>query len=111
MPPALQERGRHQIEQNPANRTHHVCDPVPHVAVTAGNGPLLKIEGLRTWFPIRRGVLRRGGDETMYQNVDEAVATDIVRSHIRNHEPVEANVLDTSVAKSSAGRSQGHWAP
>jgi bidirectional [NiFe] hydrogenase diaphorase subunit len=52
--------------------------------------------GLCSRGPLVR-VLRRGGDETMYQNVDEAVATDIVRSHIRNHEPVEANILDTEI--------------
>ena len=52
--------------------------------------------GLCSQGPLVR-VLRRGGDETMYQNVDVTVAGEIVRSHIRNHEPVEANVLDTGI--------------
>ena len=33
----------------------------------------------------------------MYQAVNEAVAIDIVRSHVRDHKPVETNVLDTSI--------------
>ena len=52
--------------------------------------------GLCSRGPLVR-VLRRGGDETMYQAVNEEVAIDIVKSHIRNHKPVETNVLDTSI--------------
>ena len=52
--------------------------------------------GLCSRGPLVR-VLRRGGDETMYQDVDEDVAADIVRSHIRNHQPVEDNVLDLGI--------------
>lgn len=52
--------------------------------------------GLCSRGPLVR-VLRRGGDETLYERVDAEVATDIVRSHIRNHEPVEANTLDTGI--------------
>jgi bidirectional [NiFe] hydrogenase diaphorase subunit len=57
--------------------------------------------GLCSRGPLVR-VLRRGGDETMYQNVDEGVAADIVRSHIRNHQPVEASVLATDIPFFSA---------
>ena len=52
--------------------------------------------GLCSRGPLVR-VLRRGGDETMYQAVNEEVAIDIVRKHVRNHEPVETNVLDTNI--------------
>lgn len=52
--------------------------------------------GLCSRGPLTR-VLRRGGDDTMYQAVDRAVAVDIVKSHIRNHQAVETNVLDTSI--------------
>jgi bidirectional [NiFe] hydrogenase diaphorase subunit len=52
--------------------------------------------GLCSRGPLVR-LLRRGGDETMYQAVNEAVAVDIVRSHVRDHKPVETNVLDTSI--------------
>ena len=57
--------------------------------------------GLCSRGPLVR-VLRRGGDETMYADVDEDVAADIVRSHIRNHEPVEDNVLDLGIPFFSA---------
>jgi bidirectional [NiFe] hydrogenase diaphorase subunit len=52
--------------------------------------------GLCSRGPLVR-VLRRGGDETMYQTVNAEVAIDIVRGHIRNHEPVATNVLDTRI--------------
>ena len=52
--------------------------------------------GLCSRGPLVR-VLRRGGDETMYQAVNNEVAVDIVKSHIRNHKPVETNVLDASI--------------
>ena len=52
--------------------------------------------GLCSRGPLVR-VLRRGGDETMYQEVNEDVAIEIVRSHIRNHEPVEESVLDAEI--------------
>jgi len=52
--------------------------------------------GLCSRGPLVR-VLRRGGDETMYQAVDQAVAVDIVRKHIRDHDVVETNVLDTTI--------------
>ncbi len=57
--------------------------------------------GLCSRGPLVR-VLRRGGDETMYADVDEGVAVDIVRSHIRNHQPVEDNVLDLDIPFFSA---------
>ncbi len=57
--------------------------------------------GLCSRGPLVR-LLRRGGDETMYQAVNEAVAVDIVRSHVRDHKPVETNVLDTSIPFFSA---------
>jgi bidirectional [NiFe] hydrogenase diaphorase subunit len=52
--------------------------------------------GLCSRGPLVR-VLRRGGDETMYQAVNNEVAVDIVKSHIRNHKPVDTNVLDASI--------------
>jgi bidirectional [NiFe] hydrogenase diaphorase subunit len=52
--------------------------------------------GLCSRGPLVR-VLRRGGDETMYQAVNKDVAIDIVRKHIRNHETVDTNVLDTNI--------------
>jgi bidirectional [NiFe] hydrogenase diaphorase subunit len=57
--------------------------------------------GLCSRGPLVR-VLRRGGDETMYQAVDQEVAVDIVRKHVRNHEIVDTNVLDTSIPFFSA---------
>ena len=52
--------------------------------------------GLCSRGPLVR-VLRRGGDETMYQAVNKEVAIDIVRKHVRNHETVDTNVLDTNI--------------
>ena len=52
--------------------------------------------GLCSRGPLVR-VLRRGGDETMYQAVNKEVAIDIVRKHVRNHEIVETNLLDTNI--------------
>jgi bidirectional [NiFe] hydrogenase diaphorase subunit len=52
--------------------------------------------GLCSRGPLVR-VLRRGGDETMYQAVNQEVAVDIVRKHVRNHEIVDTNLLDTSI--------------
>ena len=52
--------------------------------------------GLCSRGPLVR-VLRRGGDETMYQAVNEEVAIDIVKNHIKYHNPVETNVLDTAI--------------
>ena len=49
--------------------------------------------GLCSRGPMVR-VLRRGGDETMYRDVDDGVAVDIVRNHIRDHQPVEDYVID-----------------
>ncbi|MFO7700036.1 MAG: NuoF family protein [Acidimicrobiia bacterium] len=57
--------------------------------------------GLCSRGPLVR-VLRRGGEDTMYQAVNEEVAVDIVRSHIRNHKPVDTNILDTSIPFFSA---------
>ncbi|HSJ70135.1 MAG TPA: NuoF family protein [Acidimicrobiia bacterium] len=57
--------------------------------------------GLCSRGPLVR-VLRRGGEDTMYQAVNEEVAVDIVRSHIRDHKPVDTNVLDTSIPFFSA---------
>jgi bidirectional [NiFe] hydrogenase diaphorase subunit len=57
--------------------------------------------GLCSRGPLVR-VLRRGGEDTMYQAVNEAVAVDIVRSHIRDHKPIDTNVLDTSIPFFSA---------
>ncbi len=52
--------------------------------------------GLCSRGPLVR-VLRRGGDETMYQAVNKEVAVDIVRKHVRNHETVDTNLLDTNI--------------
>ncbi len=52
--------------------------------------------GLCSRGPLTR-VLRRGGDETMYQAVDHDVAVDVVKRHLKNHEVVEPSVLDTSI--------------
>ena len=60
--------------------------------------------GLCSRGPLVR-VLRRGGDETMYQEVNEEVAIEIVRSHIRNHEPVEDERPRRRDSRSSRPRS------
>ena len=52
--------------------------------------------GLCSRGPLVR-LLRRGGDETMYQAVDAAVGIDIVRSHVRDHKPVATSVLDQRI--------------
>ena len=54
--------------------------------------------GLCSRGPLVR-VLRRGQDDadTMYQAVNGEVAVDIVKKHIKKHELVETNVLDTSI--------------
>ena len=54
--------------------------------------------GLCSRGPLVR-VLRRGQDDadTMYQAVNGEVAVDIVKKHIKKHEVVETNVLDTSI--------------
>jgi bidirectional [NiFe] hydrogenase diaphorase subunit len=52
--------------------------------------------GLCSRGPLVR-LLRRGGEETMYQAVDAAVGADIVRSHVRDHTPVATNILDQNI--------------
>ena len=52
--------------------------------------------GLCSRGPLVR-ILRRGGDDTMYQAVNGEVAVDIVRTHLKKHQVVETNLLDTSI--------------
>jgi bidirectional [NiFe] hydrogenase diaphorase subunit len=49
--------------------------------------------GLCSRGPLIR-LLRRGGDETMYRDVTPEVGIDIIRSHVRDHLPVEDSLLD-----------------
>ncbi len=52
--------------------------------------------GLCSRGPLVR-VLRRGTDETMYQAVNKEVGIDIITNHVRDHKPVETNVLDHTI--------------
>jgi bidirectional [NiFe] hydrogenase diaphorase subunit len=52
--------------------------------------------GLCSRGPLVR-VLRRGTDETMYQAVNREVGIDIITNHVRDHKPVETNVLDHTI--------------
>jgi bidirectional [NiFe] hydrogenase diaphorase subunit len=52
--------------------------------------------GLCSRGPLVR-LLRRGGEETMYQAVGPEVGIDIVRSHVRDHTPVETSLLDQRI--------------
>jgi bidirectional [NiFe] hydrogenase diaphorase subunit len=52
--------------------------------------------GLCSRGPLVR-VLRRGVEETMYQAVNAAVGIDIITSHVKDHKPVETNVLDHKI--------------
>ena len=52
--------------------------------------------GLCSRGPLVR-VLRRGVEETMYQAVSAEVGIDIIRDHVRDHKPVETNVLDHKI--------------
>jgi bidirectional [NiFe] hydrogenase diaphorase subunit len=49
--------------------------------------------GLCSRGPLVR-LLRRGGDETMYADVTPEVGIEILRSHVRDHQPVESRLLD-----------------
>ncbi len=50
-------------------------------------------QGLCSRGPLVR-VLRRGAEETMYADVDTTVATDIIRSHCRDRQPIDTHVID-----------------
>ncbi|MGB5168675.1 MAG: NADH-quinone oxidoreductase subunit NuoF [Acidimicrobiia bacterium] len=52
--------------------------------------------GLCSKGPLVR-VLRRGVEETMYQAVNAEVGLNIIRDHVRDHQPVETNVLDHAI--------------
>jgi bidirectional [NiFe] hydrogenase diaphorase subunit len=52
--------------------------------------------GLCSRGPLVR-VLRRGGEETMYEAVTPEVGIDILRSHVRDHRLVEPSVLDQRI--------------
>ena len=52
--------------------------------------------GLCSRGPLVR-VLRRGVDEVMYQAVNAEVGIDIITDHIRDHKPVDTNVLDHNI--------------
>ena len=52
--------------------------------------------GLCSQGPLVR-LLRRGGDETMYQNVTPEVGADIVRRHVRDNQIVVDSVLDEHI--------------
>lgn len=52
--------------------------------------------GLCSRGPLVR-VMRRGGEEIWYQSVNDEVAVDIIRDHIRKREPVETNILDQNI--------------
>ncbi len=52
--------------------------------------------GLCSRGPLVR-LLRRGGEETMYQNVTPEVASDIIRRHVRDGQIVEDSVLDDHI--------------
>ena len=49
--------------------------------------------GLCSRGPLVR-VLRRGVEETMYQAVNAEVGVDIISAHVKDHKPVETNILD-----------------
>ena len=52
--------------------------------------------GLCSRGPLVR-VLRRGVEETMYQAGNAEVGIDIITDHIRDHKPVETNLLDHAI--------------
>ena len=52
--------------------------------------------GLCSRGPLVR-VLRRGTDEVMYQAVNAEVGIDIITDHVRDHKPVETNILDHNI--------------
>ena len=52
--------------------------------------------GLCSRGPLVR-LLQRGGQETMYQNVDATVGADIIRKHVRDGHTVDDSVLDEDI--------------